>query len=246
MINRGLLLRVSFVLLFGGIPLLAQTAAADFIDLATVAGAYSENPVNADLLYKGKVLRVEGVVTAISSNSARRGAREEIGGASFASLSDVKKRFGGKAALEGVVSATDVMIWHCSFDAGRVEELAQLRRNDIVILEGQLENYSSFRHCRVVRKEMWPPTPPHATYFPDPGYTSQATRAKLEGTVQLSLVVGTDGRAHDVRVQRSLGMGLDESAVETVKTWIFDPATEDGKPVAKPINVTVMFKILRK
>lgn len=233
-------------LLFFGTLSPAQTAAANATDPATIAGAYAENPVNADLLYKGKVLTVEGVVTAISSNSARRGAareREEVGSAAFASLSDVKKRFGGRAALEGVVSATNVAIWHCSFDASRVEELAQLRKNDMVILEGELERYSSFRHCRVVTKEVWPPTPPHATYAPDPGYTSQATKAKLQGTVQLSLIVGTDGRAHDIRVERSLGMGLDESAIETVKTWIFDPATEDGKPVAKPINIVVTFRL---
>ncbi len=262
----------------------AQSAAANATDPATIAGAYAENPVNADLLYKGKVLTVEGVVTAISSNSARRGAREQeaVGSAAFASLSDVKKRFGGRAALEGVVSATNVTIWHCTFDASRVEELAQLRRNDIVILEGQLEGYSNFRHCRVVSKEVTPPggntsyeavhdaggkdsrasreatslgdvatdshtdgrvSPPKAIFAPDPEYAEEARKAKLQGKCVLWLVVGTDGRAHDIRVARALGLGLDEKAMEAVKTWKFEPAMKDGKPVAVQINVEVTFRL---
>ena len=39
----------------------------------------------------------------------------------------------------------------------------------------------------------------------------------------LNIVVGTDGRVHSPRVVRSLGMGLDEKAIEGVKTWKFDP-----------------------
>jgi protein TonB len=57
------------------------------------------------------------------------------------------------------------------------------------------------------------------------------------------MILGADGRAHDIRVQRSLGMGLDESATETVKTWIFEPATKDGKPIAVPITVVTTFKL---
>jgi protein TonB len=44
-------------------------------------------------------------------------------------------------------------------------------------------------------------------------------------------------------VQRTLGLGLDEKAIEAVKTWRFDPALKDGKPVAVQINVEVSFRL---
>jgi TonB family protein len=63
------------------------------------------------------------------------------------------------------------------------------------------------------------------------------------GTVVLWLVVGPDGKPRDIRVARTLGLGLDEKAIEAVKTWIFEPAYKDGKPVAVQINVEVNFHL---
>ena len=59
----------------------------------------------------------------------------------------------------------------------------------------------------------------------------------------LWVVVGADGRTKDIRVQRSLGLGLDEKAIEAVKTWKFEPARKDGQPVAVQINVEVNFRL---
>jgi len=84
---------------------------------------------------------------------------------------------------------------------------------------------------------------PRALFAPDPEYSEEARKAKWQGTVVLWVVVGPDGRAHDIRVQRSLGMGLDEKAVEAVKQWKFDPAKKDGQPVAVQINVEVNFRL---
>lgn len=140
-------------LLLSGTLSSAQSSAANAISLETIRKAYAENPVNADLLYKGKVLTVEGIVTAITSNPRGR----EVGSVSFASPPEVKRRFGDETALQGAVGASGVTIWSCSFDASRVEEIARLRKNDNIILEGQLESYSTFRHCRVVTKEAAPP-----------------------------------------------------------------------------------------
>jgi hypothetical protein len=44
--------------------------------------------------------------------------------------------------------------------------------------------------------------------------------------------------------QRTLGLGLDEKAIEAVKNWRFEPATKDGKPVAVAINVEVISAVL--
>jgi periplasmic protein TonB len=78
---------------------------------------------------------------------------------------------------------------------------------------------------------------------PDPQYTEEARRAKFEGTCVLAMIVGADGKPRDIRVQRGLGMGLDQKAIEAVKQWKFDPATKDGRAVAVQISVEVSFKL---
>jgi len=84
---------------------------------------------------------------------------------------------------------------------------------------------------------------PRALFAPDPEYSEEARKAKYQGTVILWVVVGPDGRVKDMRVQRSLGLGLDEKAMEAVKQWKFDPARKDGQPVAVQINVEVNFRL---
>jgi protein TonB len=84
---------------------------------------------------------------------------------------------------------------------------------------------------------------PRAIYAPDPEYSEEARKAKWQGTCVLWLIVGPDGRPRDIRVQRTLGLGLDEKAVEAVKTWRFEPAMKDNKPVAVQINVEVSFRL---
>ena len=78
---------------------------------------------------------------------------------------------------------------------------------------------------------------------PDPQYTDQARQAKHEGTCVLAMVVGPDGKPRDIRIQRGLGMGLDQKAIEAVQQWRFQPATKDGRPVAVQISVEVSFKL---
>ena len=84
---------------------------------------------------------------------------------------------------------------------------------------------------------------PRAIFTPDPDYSEEARKAKYQGTVVLWLIVGPDGRPRDVKVARSLGMGLDQKAIEAVKNWKFEPAQKDGKPVAVQINVEVNFRL---
>ena len=57
------------------------------------------------------------------------------------------------------------------------------------------------------------------------------------------VIVATDGTTSHVRVISGLGMGLDEKAIEAVKTWKFRPAMKDGKPVATQIAVVIEFKL---
>ncbi len=84
---------------------------------------------------------------------------------------------------------------------------------------------------------------PRIIYQPDPEYSEEARKAKYQGVCVLYLVVDAAGRPRDIRVARSLGMGLDEKAVQAVSTWRFEPAQKDGKPVAVAINVEVNFHL---
>ena len=84
---------------------------------------------------------------------------------------------------------------------------------------------------------------PRAIYDPDPEYSEEARKAKHQGTVILWIVVGPDGRPRDIRVQRALGLGLDEKAVEAVRKWRFAPAMRDGHPVAVEVNIEVNFRL---
>ena len=84
---------------------------------------------------------------------------------------------------------------------------------------------------------------PRAIESPDPEYSEEARKAKYQGVVVLWLVVGPDGRPKNIKVERPLGMGLDQKAIEAVQRWRFEPATKDGKPVAVQINVEVNFRL---
>src|SRR5579863_6118717 len=62
---------------------------------------------------------------------------------------------------------------------------------------------------------------PIPIYQPDPPYSEEARKAKYQGTVVLSIIVDAQGDVHNVQVVKPLGLGLDEEAVASVKTWKF-------------------------
>jgi TonB family protein len=78
----------------------------------------------------------------------------------------------------------------------------------------------------------------------DPEYSEEARAAKYQGTVVLTVEIGPDGLAHNARVLRSLGMGLDEKAIEAVTKWRFRPGSKDGEPVTVSANIEVNFRLL--
>jgi TonB family protein len=86
-------------------------------------------------------------------------------------------------------------------------------------------------------------SPPKPIYQPDPEYSEEARKAKYQGVVVLAMVIGPDGHPRDIRVQRSLGLGLDEKAMEAVRTWRFEPAKKDGQAVAVAVNIEVSFNL---
>ncbi|HKD45702.1 MAG TPA: energy transducer TonB [Candidatus Angelobacter sp.] len=86
-------------------------------------------------------------------------------------------------------------------------------------------------------------TAPRAIYSPEPEFSDEARRVKFQGVVVLLAIIGPDGRPRNLHVARSLGMGLDEKAIEAVRTWRFEPGMKDGHPVAIQIAVEVDFHL---
>lgn len=87
-------------------------------------------------------------------------------------------------------------------------------------------------------------SPPKVIYQVDPEFSEEARRAKHYGTVILVVDVDPTGRAVNVRVTRSLGLGLDEKAVEAVSRWRFKPGMRSGKPITVAATIEVNFHLL--
>ena len=84
---------------------------------------------------------------------------------------------------------------------------------------------------------------PRLTYDPEPEYSDEAREGMVTGSLLLQLIVDANGLPRDTKNLVPLGYGLDEKAVAAVKTWKFEPATKDGKPVAVQIMVEVNFRL---
>ena len=87
-------------------------------------------------------------------------------------------------------------------------------------------------------------SPPRLTYKVEPEYSEEARKAKYQGTVVLAIEVWQDGKAHNIRVIRSLGLGLDKKAIDAVQQWKFVPGKKDNVPVRVRANVEVNFRLL--
>ena len=85
---------------------------------------------------------------------------------------------------------------------------------------------------------------PKVIYSVDAEFSDEARRAKYEGAVLISLIVDAQGNPQNVRVVRSVGMGLDEKAMEAVRQYKFKPAQDQkGKSVPVQISFLVNFRL---
>jgi len=77
-----------------------------------------------------------------------------------------------------------------------------------------------------------------------PAYPLMAKRRGYEGVTLLNVLVDASGMVSEIKIKTSSGhFSLDSAALETVKNWLFTPATEDGRPVAMWVDVPIEFQL---
>ena len=89
-----------------------------------------------------------------------------------------------------------------------------------------------------------PVRPPRILSKVEPQYSEAARTAKLQGSIQLSLVVDATGAPTQIAVLHPLGLGLDEQAIAAVSQWKFSPGTRNGAPVPVYTQVEMTFRLL--
>jgi len=75
-----------------------------------------------------------------------------------------------------------------------------------------------------------------------PQYPTEAGRARIEGTVVLMAVIGTDGTVKDVRIESGLPL-LAQAAIDAVKQWRYKPYVINGEPVEVDSRITINFNL---
>lgn len=89
-----------------------------------------------------------------------------------------------------------------------------------------------------------PPATPVRPALAPPRYPAYAVEHNLGGRVVLIVDVSADGRVRNAVIERSEPKGIfDEAALAAVRNWKFEPATEDGKPVASQVRVPIDFQL---
>lgn len=86
-------------------------------------------------------------------------------------------------------------------------------------------------------------TEPIPQNHPNPDYSEKARRARLQGSLVMWVVVGIHGDVEQAAIAESLGLGLDENALRTVRTWTFRPAALDGTPIPVRTKVEMSFRL---
>jgi protein TonB len=84
--------------------------------------------------------------------------------------------------------------------------------------------------------------PPRAISITKPQYPQEAFVKKVEGIVEVEILIDSTGRVVKARVMRSIPL-LDQAALQTVYQWKFEPAMKNGRPVSTIASAPVTFRI---
>jgi TonB family protein len=86
-------------------------------------------------------------------------------------------------------------------------------------------------------------TIPACVHCPNPTFSDAAVNKHIAGTVLLSVLIGLDGRAHQIEILKPVDYRLTEKAIEAVQAWTFSPGkSADEKPIEVLTPIEVTFK----
>lgn len=136
------------------------------------------------------------------------------------------------------ISKSPIFNWHPDKDSTDVSE-PRPRQAQPRLLLAMAEDDVPVK----ITNEMQPPRRLHGG---EPTYTDAAREAKVSGSVVLEGVIDKSGQPSNLRVVRGLGYGLDESALEAVGQWKFEPARwkKSGNPVTVFVTIETHFRLL--
>lgn len=166
---------------------------------------------------------------------------------------EAEKLFQSALALQDPTStdAATTMVLYAQLlrQQGRLDEAADLEQKSTVVRKTAPRFASSSTLSKMtsgpgVYRVGGGVTAPVLVYKQEPEYSEMARAAKYQGTVTLYVEVQPNGRAANIRVLNSLGLGLDEKAIEAVSHWSFKPGAKDGNPVTVAATIEVNFRLL--
>jgi TonB family protein len=235
--------------------------------LALLANRIEEQYKHAsELLWAGQLKEAQGELEAILRKKPNYRSAKVLLGLTLVKLSDQSEK---KADLAGAVSQLrealrldpEEAYWHSALarllDAqGSGEEAAKecqlaarLSPDDTDLARG-----CGLGASLTIGKDITVPnvsglvgtdglTRPVPESHPAPAYSEKARGVRLQGEVVLRLIVGAHGEVEQAAVEKPLGLGLDESALRTVRTWMFKPATLNGAPTRVRVTVEMSFRL---
>ncbi len=85
---------------------------------------------------------------------------------------------------------------------------------------------------------------PKVVHYVEPQFSSSSKEAFVEGIVKLKTTVTPDGLPSDIEVTKGLNAEENQSAVEAVKQWRFQPGTKAGEPVHVRVSIEIAFNLM--
>ena len=120
--------------------------------------------------------------------------------------------------------------------------LASVRdRTEAADIKERIEAVRSLGRAKPQKSVQKPITLPRIYKIPHPGYTVEALRYKVEGSVRVEVLFGSDAAIQHVLVARGLGFGLDEEALKAARGIEFKSGEVGGKPVSMWMGVEILF-----
>lgn len=164
---------------------------------------------------------------------------------------------------DGIVDSTEQHDIAGSRDDGAVSvtlgPLSELREGDEIVVLARFRRMPGFRsrdratlelslldserRCPEVPRPLGDISPPRKISSPNPQYTEEARKARIQGTVIIQSTLECDGHPRNIRILKGLPFGLDSEAIEALSQWRLEPARSGRIPITVFYNLTVNFRL---